>query len=164
MRIYYALKKVEERSIIGLIMREQDHYREEGYSGLPFNQIPQGLRQRVEAAVETSRQTGTAFEVNLVLEEDGNWQYGRYTDVFALDNNHLLRSFHRVGDKIYKIFFTGGGDARILDELATSLGFDREKAEIIPGFGWEGRRNVSFFEMELTPTGPYYGQVIPQEQ
>ena len=141
-------------------MSEQDQrYKQKGYYGLPFEALPTELRDRVVVAVEAAR-SGGRFSINFVEVEGPKgkiptWKYGDYTDVYILDGATLHKSFHHVGNKQYKMFFTGGGESRYIDEIAAALGFDKSKAEIIPGFGHTEETDA--FARQVSPTGPYYG-------
>ena len=132
---------------------------EKAYWGVPIKSIPGGLRERVEATVETAKKDGQ-FSINFVdvIGQEGReplWKYGDYTDVYVFDGSALHESFHKYGSNQYSMFISGGGRPEYLDNIAKALGFDKNKADVIPGLGHT--KDTSPPERQTTPTGPYYG-------
>ncbi len=134
---------------------------ENGYYGVPFEDIPGGLRELVQAAAEAAKK-GNQFTLNFVEQEapEGQqppWLYGEYTDVYEIDFSGFQASYHRAEGKQYRTFLTGGGEPRQIDAIATGLGFDIARADVITQTARSGNPKVKWSTRPTKPSG-LYGQ------
>jgi hypothetical protein len=134
---------------------------EKGYYGVPFDDIPDGLRELVQTAAKTAK-SGGQFTLNFIEQEapegqQPTWRYGEYTDVYEINDLGLQASYHRAGNKLFRTFLTGGGDPRQIDAITASLGFDRGRAVVIDNPLRGDKPRVQQSERPTTPSG-LYGQ------
>lgn len=84
------------------------------YQGPKFDELPEGLRERIrEAARVAENETGA---MGVVLSEttgscrtaDELWKsFGTSKEVFVYDFGHLNEAYFNVGDKVYHLRFCG---------------------------------------------------------
>ena len=141
------------------IEKEKVYYTQ-GWRGVPSEQLPNNLLERVANANKELREARTELrsgetgvEFNILSEP---WEHDEFTDVFVYDGRNINRSFHRGDDgKVYELRYVGHWEPYSKVSIANAMGFDKEKAEVIHGKGHKMNRKHPRYQSE--PSGPYYG-------